>query len=322
MGGQQSISPTVNLSDPPIADDAFDIIAGCYSNLILFRSGRIEIRTKDKPIVTRLLSMEPTCCCSSPSGWIIGFKTGHISEFDNDLHLLTTFCSIGSRTAHNGPIISVCINKTHPDHECYLMSISSGENALHLWNNQGQYLNSFLSNLPFTAICSTKQYTWLAESSCRVYSLDITTMTSIQFSLLSPIHRFFPINMGFGCICPLKDGSVNIISGTDSIAHFSYGSHPMINNIILLDINQKNGLITFAAVDLLGVLSTRILEVYGEEIDKISPFFCQNDDHIIAIQNGQIVHFKIQALKSSAAKLINDDIELPRPKIQEFFSIE
>ncbi|OHS94863.1 hypothetical protein TRFO_10780 [Tritrichomonas foetus] len=272
-----------------------------------------EIRTIDDSLATRILSMAPSCVCASSIGtFIIGFKSGYISEFDTDLNLLTTFTIPGGFRAHNGEILQLVSSLN-----CYLLSIGS-DKTLNFWNFKGLHLSALTSTGSFTALCCSHDYAWLSDLNQRMHIIDLHTRERIRsFNLPGIVVSMSSFGDGRGCIASLKDGSLNIYSTFGVLAHLPFLNHPPVISICPLRIDPQNGLISYAAVDSKGNLSLRVLEYIVKDLGQGAPFFAVNDKEVVAVINGQLLRLSKDKLETESMKSL-PEMELPREKIKKF----
>ena len=282
-----------------------------------------EVRTLKESLATRILSMTPSCSCStSTNTFIVGFKTGFISEFDSDLNLITTFTFPGGSRAHNGEITQVMSSPV-----CHMMSIGA-DKSMNFWNMKGLHVSTMNTTGQFTSFCSSSSYVWVADTNQRMHVIQSSNSfgkesfkTVSSFNIPDIIVSMVPFGEGNGCIASLKAGSVIIISTTGVLSHLAFLNRPPIVSICPLRVDYQSGLISYAAVDSEGNLSLRVLEHIVKELGNSYPFFAANNTDIIAIINGKISKFNKQKLENDSVKRL-PEIELPRKKIVKFLNGE
>ncbi|KAK8864019.1 hypothetical protein M9Y10_011713 [Tritrichomonas musculus] len=282
-----------------------------------------EVRTSKDSLATRILSMAPSCLCSTATDtFIIGFKTGFISEFDSDLNLITTFTFPGSSRAHNGEVIQVMSSSI-----CHMMSIGN-DRSMNFWNMKGLHISTMTTTGQFTSFCSSSLYIWVADTNQRMYVIDLASNSSKEsfktfnsFNIPDLIVSMVPFGEGKGCIASLKSGSIIIISTTGILSHLGFLNQPPVVSICPLRIDYRTGLISYVAVDVEGNLNLRVLEYIVKDLGKSSPFFTTNDTDLITIIDGEIVRYNKKKLEADSIKKL-PEIELPRVKIVNFLNGE
>lgn len=282
-----------------------------------------EVRNQNDSLATRILSMSPSCICSTAAdAFIIGFKTGFISEFDMNLNLVTTFTFPGGSRAHNGEIIQVMSSPI-----CYMMSIGT-DKSMNFWNMKGLHISTMTTTGHFTSFCSSPLYVWVADTNQRMYVIDSSNSTRKEsfktansFNIPDIIVSMVPFGEGKGCIASLKSGSVIIISTTGVLSHLAFLNRPPIVSILPLRVDYQTGLISYLAVDSEGNLNLRVLEHVVKELGKSSSFFTSNENEVMTVINGEIFRFNKQKLENDSVKKL-PEIELPRVKIVKFLNGE
>ena len=261
---------------------------------------------------TRILSLEPTCICTTKNGsFIIGFKNGVISEFDIDLNLIKTFLIPGSFRAHNGEVTHVvCSSK------CYLMSLGL-DKTMSFWDDNGIRLSSITSTGTFTAICCSDLYMWLADSNHRMHVIDLGERKVYKvFNTQDTVIAMSPFGNGKACLASLKNGSIIIISTYSVMSSFIFNNRPPVISIFPLKLDINSGIFSYFAMDSNGSMTIRTFEQVIKELGTAYPFFSINKDNILVIVNEKIQKFSIKALEADSVKRIPK--ELPRTNVFEF----
>lgn len=318
--GADSSSIRKNDNDYGLApDDLLCIIPNKDQILLVTKTGDLEIRDSVETVATRKLSLEPTCACATPTGtYIIGFKNGTITEFDEDLNLVNTFCLPGSCHGHTGSVISVAASLTP---EPYLFS-AGADKCWNVWNiGKGLLMSSnpFTGNLVGT--CASHLYAWTADSHGRVHVLNIADMKLTHFPGSGLITSMTPIANGTGFIGTMQDGSVHLFSTNDVIAQFS--SAGMQNKMAaVLGIRQEDGLVSFVAGDCEGRMTLRALEHVVGDVSKGVGIFTATDKDLIGVEDNRIVKIAKAPLIAKSVKSLPEDMELPRKTIVRFLQGE
>lgn len=327
MGISLSSSPQLNQENEDLrkVPQNIDGISCSFSEPDLFMfytsDSFFEVRSLKDSLATRILSMEPSCICStSADSFIIGFKTGFISEFDYNLNLNTTFTFPGRSKAHNGEIIQVTSSNI-----CYMISIGT-DKSMNFWNMKGLHISTMTTTGQFTSVCSSSLFIWVADTNQRMYVIDSSNSsgkepfrTSSSFNIPDIIVAMAPFGEGKGCIASLKSGSVIIVSTRGVLSHLAFLNCPPIVSICPLRIDYQTGLISYLAVDSEGNLNLRVLEYVVKELGKCSSFFTLNENDVITVIKGQITKFSREKLEKDSVRKL-PEIELPRKKIVNFLN--
>jgi hypothetical protein len=79
----------------------------CEKMFIICSTGKIQIRFKEKK-QTRMLNLIPSCCCKYQSNqWLVGFETGQICSFDDDLNQISSFLRKKEIRVHHKSLIKL-----------------------------------------------------------------------------------------------------------------------------------------------------------------------------------------------------------------------
>ena len=259
-------------------------------------------------------SLQPTCCCStSTGGWVIGFKTGQISEFDSDLNVLFSYRLPGAARAHEAEITHVRENADTESKKCHLISVAS-DGTCNLWGHEGRHIFCFSSQAGLSAIESSPFFAFLADKKGKMYTVSVDSLSSFDYLLPSPARCIAPLGDGFACLTALQNGTVAVVSSTSVVDVFEF--ERKITRVMPLAIEEGTGLIVYFATDEEGKLVICALDYLLEEVGDGAPLFATNTDYIITILNDKIAVFSKNDI---CFKVLDNlvDVGLPRQEIAE-----
>ena len=315
----QSGSALANITPELILGDARENIKSMAATndgvLIIDDTKTVTILDFDGTVINKTLSLQPTCCCAtSTGGWILGFKTGQISEFDEKMNLLFSYRLPGTARAHSGQVTHVRENADTESKKCHLISVAD-DGTCNLWGPNGSHLYCFTSQSGLCAMESSPFFAFLADKSGKMYTVSADSLSSTSFALPSPARCIAPIGDGFGCIAALDNGAIAICSSTNVVDVFTFDQKFV--KVVPLHVEEGVGLITYIATDEEGNLYNCALDYIIEQIGEGSPLFAQNSHRLIVILKEKIAVFSLERFRFAALDNL-PDIELPRKEIADF----
>lgn len=318
MGGEESatkqVTPDHVLGIVP--SNLKSMACGAKEIVLLLNSKAIEIRDFDGNSKVKTFSLQPTCCCStSDNGWVIGFSSGHISEFDEEFNLLLSYRIPGSARAHNSDVIQVYEYHTDIDSKCHLVTRSS-DSTVCFWAKDGTHMFTYSSKSPVTALTSSPFYTFIGLENKSFITIDNEMFTSAKCLLESPAISVSPIGTGLAALAVTDNGNVSIVSNTDAVTfRFTYrADESKIVSVLPLIVEEQTGLLTYVAVTAKGQLSLRVLEHVHSEIGEISAQYCSSLFHLVVIRDDRIITYSRDALAIVSIDNL-PEIDLPREQI-------
>ena len=282
--------------------------------LILNDTKTVTLLGFDGGSLTKEFSLQPSCCCStSTGGWVIGFKTGQISELDSNLNILLSYRLPGSARAHEAEITHVRENADTESKKCHLISIAS-DGTCNLWGHEGRHIFCFSSQNGLSAIESSPFFAFLADKKGKFYTVSVDSLTSFDFLLPSPARCITSLGEGFACLAALQNGSVAVLSSTNVIDVFEF--ERKLTKVMPLALEEGTGLIVYFAIDEEGKLVICALDYILEEIGEGASLFATNTDYIVTILNDKIAVFSRNEI---CFKVLDNliDVGLPRKEIAE-----
>ena len=150
--------------------------------LTIEKNGFCKIISTNGNRCQRQLSLVPSCCSVSPrGGWLIGFESGTLSEFDLNLQLIQSFTKPGFSRAHKGSVASVSPVFGTSDKSDSLLCISAGEMTLTFWSWNGMSLHTMNASSPIQMTCLSKNILYMAQQKA-IITIDINTKEVISVS--------------------------------------------------------------------------------------------------------------------------------------------
>jgi len=319
MGVAESfnVSPQYTFSD--ISEELNAISCGDNSVLMIDSTKTVQIIDFEGKVFSKELSLYPSCCCATSSGgWIIGFRTGQITEFDQYLTIITSFHPPGGHKAHGCEVKHVKQNADVYSKKCHLISVGE-DGVCRIWNQVGILVSEYKSGVGFTSVCSTPFFAFLSDKSTIVNTLCIDSEISAKFSLPSPAIHMAPIGEGYACIVAMKDGNVAVISSNQVLDVFSFKDKKSLTTVVPLAIEEGTGLVTYAALDSDGKITLRAFDTIISEIGDGSSLFSSSENWLVTIFDKKLFVYNIDKLRFKTMNSL-PELDLPRKPISEFFS--
>lgn len=315
MGQSSSFA---NTTPKYILGDADDLIVGlaCNDNAVLVINSdkTIKIIKYDGSTFSRKLNMVPTSCCSTSSGgWVIGFKTGFVSEFDSNFVLLLSYHAPGEARAHNAAVTHVHENADTSNSNCHLITIAE-DGTCNLWTKKGQHLFQFTSKSGLTTIGSSQFFAFLGDKMSKLYTVSTSSLSTSSYTLPSPVRCIAPLGEGYGCLAALDNGNVVVLSPSQVVETFTY--EKKITRVVPLALEEGTGLISFLAVDEEGKLLLCVLDYILGEIGDQASYVAYDTLNLVTIWSGKLAVFDRDALIFASLQSM-PDVELPRTAIAE-----
>ena len=259
------------------------------SVMILTPTKNIEIRNFDGTSIIKPLNMQPTCCCATQTGgWIIGFNSGHLSEFDSNLQLLVSYRTPGNYRAHEGSVVHVLENADIAHKGFYHMASVGSDNTLNFWNKSGNHLFKFHFENHFTSLCLTSCIAYLADDHQHIFSVNTEKFNSFTVNLPNNIKSIASLGESDLILAVLDNGIVSIVSPTQVITKFQFLNNQNPSKILPLVVENQTGLITYAV-------------------------------NIVSIKSNNIVVYSLSELET-ASMMVLPDLGLPRKQISKYLS--
>ncbi|KAH0788793.1 hypothetical protein GPJ56_007475 [Histomonas meleagridis] len=285
--------------------------------LIISNSKTIELRKYNNETLTKILSLNPTCCCSTERGWAIGFTNGQLSEFDSDLNLIISYRIPGRSHAHDGEIKQIQENSDFTGKsESYLMSYGS-DNTINLWSKNGKHLFSFTPKFNITAVCTSPFYVFLSDDHNQIHTINIETHDIATYTIPNYAKSIIPLGDGFSSLAVLSDGSVTILSSRELVSTFNIPITEGIVYALPLVVEYGTGLITYLTMNKDGKVVLRALEVEIGEIGKNESVFADSVTHTIVLKDGLINAYLRDDLETLSMQYL-PEMNLPRERIAKF----
>jgi hypothetical protein len=294
-----------------VPSDLLGLISLSRSLLLFSKSSYFEFRTPPEILSTRILSLTPACACATFMGTVVvGFSNGSLSEFDQDLALVTTFCAPGASRAHAGSIIQVCSTES-----CHLLSIGQ-DGLLVLWDNSGLPRQEFVLPGTVTAMCASDRYLWVADNLQKMHVLDFTRLSLTFFWLPGAVKTMAPIPGGLGCLAVLATGGIVLFSASEAVAQFS-SRNTAVCQILPLNLDPRTGVVVYATVDTNLKLNLNVLESTVETFSLAHSVVGVSEDKVFMTAGEKIVPVdKRELIQRAAAK--QPPVDLPREAIVRF----
>ena len=313
-----SISPQLCIVESPKKIEM--IACNDKSVMILTPTKNVEIRNFDGTSIIKPLNLQPTCCCPTISGgWIIGFDSGHLSEFDSSLQLLVSYRMPGNYRAHEGSIKCVLENKDLENKGFYHLASVGSDNTLNFWNKAGNHLFKFHFENIFTSLCLTSCIAYLADDHQHIYSVNTENFNSFTVNLPNNVKSFAPLNEGDLILAVLDNSTVSIISPTKILIKFQFLNNQNPSRILPLVVESQTGLITYAVLDQNKKLTLRALEKVTSELGEVNPIYAVSPNYVVTIKSNNIVVYSLSELET-ASMMVLPDMELPRKQISKYLS--
>ncbi|EAX93881.1 hypothetical protein TVAG_032670 [Trichomonas vaginalis G3] len=315
MGANSSLSsiyPKYILGD---ADESIIALACNDTSVLVLKSDKtVSILGYEGQTFTRKLNMQPTsCCATSTGGWVIGFKTGQISEFDSNFSLMLSYHAVGDARAHSTEVTHVHQNADSDSSSCYLISISE-DGVCNLWGKRGQHLYQFTSKAGLTTIESSQFFAFLGDKNSKLYTISTSSYQTSTYQLPSPVRSLYPLGEGYGCLATLQNGKVAVLSSTHVVETFNM--ERKFVRVVPLAIEEGTGLISYLAVDEEGKLVLCVLNSIIGEIGDQASHVAYNTFNLVTIWNGKLAVFDRDNLVVASLQSM-PDVELPRTGIAE-----
>ena len=277
----------------------------------------------------RQLSVIPTTCSVSPrGGWIIGFESGTLSEFDLNLTLIQSFTIPGRSRAHKSPITTVVPVFNTPDQSDSILCISAADSTINFWSWNGIRLYTLNAASPIQGLCISDNLLFIGESK-KITPIDIDSKRNLANILIpSNVYSMVPIPDVIGILVATDDGQVLILSEKSIVAQFSFFNKPPVRCIVPLKVEEETGLFSYFCINQNGEFSIRCLEFDLTEINNHSsdkeykdylPIFTYNEDTVFVIQKGKLKEIPIYSLAKNSFKNL-PETELPRNSIVNFYN--
>jgi len=317
MGSQGSVprpSKISSLGNVPDELVGISCDASGENLLAISSNGLIQIRSLLNNQCFRMLNLEPTSCCYSRNGtWIVGFKTGQISEFDMELNLIRSFTPAGKTRAHNSEITRIL-----PVSQSSVFIISSStDNYVRIWNENGQCESQILTPCVINAICCNERYLWIAESSLRVSVHDLLSNKVYRYNSPTIVLSMTIIDEYNGCLVSLHDGQIALFSYDQVVSQFPFVDRKKVLSAFPLCIEKDSGLLSYFAVDNERNATLRVLEYIVSDMGKYSHIYSYSGESLICIDDTRFISHNLTNLKKASLKNL-PEMELPRKKIVSF----
>lgn len=313
-----SISPQLCLGDSP---KKIEMMA-CNDNsvMILTPTKNVEVRNFDGTSIIKPLNLQPTCCCATRSGgWVIGFNSGHLSEFDNSFQLLVSYRTPGNFRAHEGSVLLVLENEDLTNEGFYHLASIGSDNSLNFWSKTGNHLYKFKFEPNFTSLCLTSCIAYLADDHQHIHSVNAEKFNSYTVNLPCNAKSIGSLGERDLILAILENGTVSIISPNQVIIKFQFLNNPNPSRILPLVVESQTGLITYVVLDQNKKLTLRALEKVTAELGEVNPMYAVSRNNIVTIKSNNIVVYSLSELET-ASMMVLPDMELPRKQISKYLS--